>query len=255
MAKQSGLGYRFFIDGFDISGDTAAINKVSMASAVQDVTDITLSAHARQYTLRDGEISVNCFFNPSAARSHIALKNNFASGPTDAIAMLFCGTTVGTPVAALQGRQVNYTQARSQNGDLLMTADVKGDGFGTEWCEALTPGAITDASPANGAGFDGQLAGLVGVSSSFGLSAYLEVFSLAGTSITVKLQDSADNVTFADIAGAAFTAVATPGPGQQRIETSLTATVRRYVRAISTGTFTNGVYACAFSRYLAARDP
>jgi hypothetical protein len=56
----------------------------------------------------------------------------------------------------------------------------------------------------------------------------------------VKLQDSADNASWADITGAAFTAVTT-GPQAQRIETARGGTVRRYVRAVTvtTGGFSN----------------
>jgi len=87
------------------------------------------------------------------------------------------------------------------------------------------------------------------VSSLFGAQAYLQVASVVGTSATVKIQDSADNSTFADVTGLTFTA-ATPGasPQTQRLATANNATIRRYVRAITTGTFTSAIFAVAFMR-------
>lgn len=255
MAKQSGLGYNFYIDGFDISGDVGAFSKIGAPTVMLDVTGIDKSAHERINGHAGGEIDFNAFWNTAVGREHLALKNNDVSPGVDIIAMLHTGLTVGSAVACVLGKQPTYDWNRGKDGSLLGTVQVVSNGFPLEWAEALTAGKQTDAAPANGASIDGQNYGLVGVSSAFGLSAYLQVFSLAGTSMTVKLQDSADNAAFADIAGASFAAVASPGPGTQRIEIGLTATVRRYIRAVSTGTFTNGVYACAVCRYLNPRDP
>jgi len=81
------------------------------------------------------------------------------------------------------------------------------------------------------------------LATAFGLQAYLHVFAITGTDVTIKLQDSADNATFADLAGGAFTQV-TSAPGWQRIALSNTATVRRYLRVATTtvGGFTNAAF-------------
>lgn len=83
----------------------------------------------------------------------------------------------------------------------------------------------------------------------FGAQAYLEVTAFAGTDVTVKVQDSADGVTYADLAGAAFTAVTAANQGQ-RIAISNAATVRRYLRASTTtsGGFTSATFAVAVVR-------
>lgn len=65
----------------------------------------------------------------------------------------------------------------------------------------------------------------------FGAQAYLHVFGFTGTDATVTVQHSADNSTWATLA--AF-APSTSGPGYQRVATSNTATVNRYLRAITT---------------------
>lgn len=82
-----------------------------------------------------------------------------------------------------------------------------------------------------------------------GLQAYLQVFSFAGTDVTVKLQHSHDNGVadaFADITGGGFTQI-TSGPTVGRIEVAAGTEIKRYVRAVTvtTGGFTSLVFAVA----------
>lgn len=72
-----------------------------------------------------------------------------------------------------------------------------------------------------------------------GFQAFLHVSGFTGTTATVKLQDSADNVTFTDVTSGAFNAATTTTPQAQRIAVGGTAVVRRYVRMATTGTFSN----------------
>ena len=77
----------------------------------------------------------------------------------------------------------------------------------------------------------------------FGLQAYLQAFALTGTSYTVTLQHSHDNGgtdAFAAITGAAFAAVSSV-PTTERIATAAIE-IKRYVRAVTTGTFTNAIF-------------
>ena len=76
-----------------------------------------------------------------------------------------------------------------------------------------------------------------------GLQAYLQAFALTGTSYTETLQHTHDNGgtdAFAAITGAAFTAVSSV-PTTERIATAAIE-IKRYVRAVTTGTFTNAVF-------------
>lgn len=86
-----------------------------------------------------------------------------------------------------------------------------------------------------------------------GLQAYLQAFSFAGTDVTVKLQHSHDNSTFADITGGGFTQI-TSGPTVERIAVAAGTEIRRYVRAVTatTGGFTSLVFAVAVNVNLTA---
>jgi len=117
---------------------------------------------------------------------------------------------------------------------------------GLDWGRLITAGKRTDTvatSPATGTDFN--LEG--GATTLFGWQAWLHVFAFTGTSVTVTLQDSADNSAFTSLTGGAFTAVTT-SPGFQLLLGGRTATVRRYIRAITTGTFSNFQFGLQFTR-------
>lgn len=87
-------------------------------------------------------------------------------------------------------------------------------------------------------------------STNFGASAYLHTFGVTGTSMTVTIQDSADNSTFATLIAAFTTVAAGVISAERKQSTTATAIVRRYVRAITTGTFNPGIFAVGFTRHL-----
>lgn len=83
----------------------------------------------------------------------------------------------------------------------------------------------------------------------YGAQAYLQVTAFTGTDVTVKVQDSADGTTYADVTGLAF-AQTTAAHTAQRIATANNATIRRYWRAvtITSGGFTSATFAVAVVR-------
>jgi hypothetical protein len=237
MAKQSGLGDNFYLGGYDLSGDTASLDEVGGGPAVIDVTGIDKSAFERIGGLRDGRIEWTSHFNRGTGTdgSH----NFMATLPyADRQAMYFRGTTLGNPVACLVGKQLNYDWTRADDGKITIKVHIDGNGYGLEWGRSLTAGVRTDTAATNGTGIDTT------ASASFGGQAYLQVFSFTGTDVTVKIQDSADNATFADVAGFAFTQV-TAGPTVERIALGNTATLRRYLRAVTVTT--GGVTSVSFA--------
>lgn len=230
MAKQSGLGQNFYVDGYNISGDVGSIDSLGSPMDVQEMTGIDKSGYERVGLLRDGALEFTSFFNPTAGQEHTAL----SSLPTAARLVTWTaqGTSIGHAAASLQCKQVGYDWKREDSGALTISTECQADSYGLEWGQLLTAGVRTDTtatSPATGLDTTASLA--------FGLQAYLHVFAFTGTSVTIKLQDSADNATFADITSGAFTAVT--ALGAQRIAIATGATVRRYVRVITTGTFSN----------------
>jgi hypothetical protein len=234
VAKQSGLGDNFYVGGVDLSGDISALDQISTARAVIDVTGIDKSANERIHGIKDGGFAFTSFFNPSAGQAFPTLK---ALPTADVACSYFRGTTIGNPAASCIGKQINYDGNRTDSGELTFKASVQGNGYGLEWGRMLTAGKRTDTTATSPATGVDTLA-----SASFGAQAYLHVFAFTGTSVTVTLQDSADNISFTAMGTPMVFAAATT-VGTQRISIANTSTVRRYVRAITTGTFTNAVFA------------
>jgi hypothetical protein len=239
VAKQSGLGMNCYISGYQISNDTTALGTIRGGHAVIDVTGIDKSAYERIGGLRDGEISFTTAFNVAAGQEHPALST---LPTTDAHVMVTVGTAIGSEAACCVAKQVNYDPTRGQDGQLTFAVQALPNAFGLEWGNLLTAGVRTDTTTTNGTALDGTAA------TSFGWQAYCQVFSVTGTSVTVKLQDSADNSTFADVTGGGFAAVLAGARGQERIVSASGATLRRYVRAVTTGTFTNAQFAVSVVR-------
>jgi hypothetical protein len=237
MTKKSGLGHYLLVDGYDLSGDIGSLGNIGGGPAALEVTGIDKSAPERLGGLRDGRIEFDAWFNDAAAHAHPVLS---ALPATDRQLMYLCGQAIGSAAANVIAKQVNYDPTRAADGAFTIGVSAQGNGYALEWGEQITPGVRTDTSATNGASFDN------GAASSFGAQIYLQVESVTGTSVTVKIQDSADNSSWADLTGGAFTAAT--GRGVQRIATANNATVRRYLRVATSGTFSSAVFAVVLVR-------
>lgn len=237
MSKQGGLGDALYYGGYDMSGDVQALGNIGGGPALLDFTDISKGAMARQGGVRDGRIEWTSFFNPGIeANAAHGLLSALPRG--DILITYGRGTSLGADAACLNGKQVNYDGTRGNDGAFTFAVSGEANAYGLEWGRLLTAGMRTDTAATSGASIDTT------ASLSYGAQAYLHLGAFTGTDITIKIQDSADNATFADVTGLAFTEV-TAAPATQRIAIANTATVRRYVRAVSvtTGGFTSATFA------------
>jgi hypothetical protein len=235
MAKQSGLGDALFVHGYDLSGDIQSLGRIGGGPALLDITAINKAAMERLGGLRDGAMETTAFFNPTADQAH----DRFSALPTTDVILTYCrGTTLGNPAAAIVAKQANYDPTRGTDGALTAAVNAEANGYGLEWGEQLTAGKRTDTTATDGTGVDFAAA------TAFGLQAWLHVFAFTGTSVTAKLQESSDNGVgdaWTDVTGGGFTAAT--GITAERIQTTRALAVERYLRVVTTGTFSNAVFA------------
>lgn len=246
MSKQSGLGDNIFVDSADLSGDVGSVDTISGSVALLDVTGINKSAYERLGGQRDGNIEFTSFFNDATGQAHPTLKPNVFTGLVNRQVTYCRSTTLGKPAASIVCRQVDYAPTRGSDGAFTIKVPAPANGFGLEWGEQHTAGKRTDGSATNGTGVDSG-----GASTTFGLQAYLHVFSFTGTSAVVKLQESSDNAVgdpYADVTGGAFTTVT--AATSERIVTATNLTVERWLRVVTTGTFSNLVFSVNVVRNL-----
>lgn len=237
------MGDNFWVDGFDLSGDIGSLGRIACPMTVQDTTPINMSAMRRIGLLHDGGIDFTAYWNPGVAAD--AAHNVLSTLPTTDRALQYCrGTTAGAPAAAMIGKQITYDGNRPNDGSFTLGVNAVANGFGLEWGQQLTAGKLTQGAAGNVASVD-----QITVSTAFGWAAYLQVFAFTGTSITVAIEDSANNTDWTALSGATFTAASAVGSERITAGPTSTATVRRYVRVATTGTFSNAVFGVNFVRY------
>lgn len=232
MPKQSGLGDNLYVNGVDVSGDVGSLGRVGGSMEVLDVTAINKSAFERLGGVRDGSIEFSGFFNDAPLQLHQTLRGLPTS---DVQVAYFRGTAVGNQAAVCIAKQANYDPTRGTDGSLTVAVQALANGYGLEWGQQLTPGKVTIGAAGNQPSID------TGGASAFGAQAYLQVLGFTGTSATVAVQDSADNSAFAAVTGLTFAAAT--ATGTQRLETARNATIRRYLRASVSGTFSSLTFA------------
>jgi hypothetical protein len=243
VAKQAGMGDQFLIDGTDLSGDTASLGSIHGGPAPIDVTAINKSAYERLGGLRDGGIDWVSFFNPTNAHPKLS-----ALPTADVITSYFRGTAIGNPAASMVAKQVNYDPTRDQAGAMTFAVSAVPDGLGLEWGKNLTGNGTTelrtDATATTGAFFDD------GAATAFGGQAYFHLITFAGTSVTIDIQSATTSGGAYSTTG--LTSAALVAPGAQRVTVSNVTTINEFLKVVTTGTFTNAVFAVVFARNLTA---
>jgi hypothetical protein len=235
MAKQSGIGDKFYVGGRDLSGNVTSVDTLMARRAVLDTPTIDSSGMVRLQGQADGEIAVTSWFDDGTNLEHAA----FSALPTGDIVVLYCrGSAADSPAAGLVAKQINYDGAKSQDKALAMNVQCLGQGTSLEWGVLLQAEATHSSATSSSSKDDSS-------SSSNGIAAYLQLLDINSGAPTIKLQHSANNSSWSDLI--TFTAVSDGSePAAERKEAS--GTVNRYLRATSTGTFSNAKFVIMYRR-------
>jgi len=237
MAKQSGLGVRLYAAGYDLSGDANALNNMGYSQAMLDVTSLQDSAMSRIAGLSDGTLSVNGWFE--ATSNHAVWTSNSGNLPSaDQVVVVGFGTALGDACIGMNAKQASYNVTRAPGAAIATVAEYQSTaGQQLDFGVLLTTGPKqTDASATDSTSVD------QGAGTSAGAVGYIEAMSIGSGSATVKIQSSTNNTVWSDLI--TFTAVT----AQTSERLAVTGTVNRYVRVITSGTFTNLVFVVGFAR-------
>jgi hypothetical protein len=244
VAKQTGLGDRLLVDGVNLSGDIGALDSITSMREEIENTGIDKSAKERLLGQRDGAMEFSAFFNDAATTgAHVNLKT---LPRTDRVITYCRGFGTGSAAASMVAKQIDYAGERDDKGAFTFKVESLANAYGLDWGVQYTNGLRTDTTATNGSSVD---AGATPGTTNFGLSAYLHVISFTGTSCTVTLQESSDNGVgdaFTNVTGGSFGAQT--AVGASRIATSATLAVERYLRVVTTGTFTECTFLVAVTR-------
>lgn len=251
MAKQTGLGDNLWVDGVDLSGDVGSASEVGGGNSPLVVTGIDKFAPERIGGLLDGRINFTAFFNDALgppAQAHQTLRTrpttdrvvSYAKGPQG----------IGSQVFSMEAKQINYDGTRGDDGSFTFDVEAQSTDFGGMWGTLLTAGKRTDTAPTNGAGVD------FGAASVHGMRIWFHCFAFTGTSVTITVQESQDNGGADPYATAlgGFAVAVFSAPGALMIGNSSSA-IERWLRVITTGTFTSATFAVIVERPAVATFP
>lgn len=245
MAKTHGMGDQLWLGGVDLGASTNSLSRIGGGPAPLDYTDITQSAYERKGGLRDGSMDVVSYWDPTVAHPVYS-----ALPRTDIIVTYAHTTLIGGPSANLIGKQVNYDGNRAQDGGYLLNVQALANAYGLQWAFQATAGMRTD-SAATGAGSVSPLDQGSASPGAFGGVMWVHLKAFTGTSVTIALHESSDNSGDAYAAVTGATTGALTSIQAMRVELGAI-NVERYLKVVTTGTFSNAVFSVSFARHRTA---
>ena len=247
--KSTGMGAALWIAGYDLGASTNSLSRIGGGNTPITMTDITQSAEERHGGLRDGGMDIVSYWNPDALGSHAL----YSTLPTSDVVATYAAYTpaIGVPSASVIGKQINYDGNRTQDGGFLLNVQALANRYGLNWGFLATAGMRTDASATAAAAVTAFDQGSASPGT-FGLVMFVHLKSLGSGTPTIKLQESSDNGAdaYTDVVGATTGALSS-APTAVRVATGSIA-VERYLKVVTTGTFTDAVFAVQVYRHRVA---
>ena len=238
------------VDEFDLS---TYFNSVDISHTIDTAETTGFGSTSRSYIvgLRDGTISLSGMFAQDTDGSDEELAAILGSATTPIVTVKHGGSTIGNRATVAKAHETSYAISSPVADIVTVTADFNASTDTTsnlllsiaEGVQLSTGGSIAFGSLGNLASHDST------ASSSNGGVANLHVTAntVAGGTTTIKVQDSADDSTWADLI--TFTAVgASTVTSQQSV---VTGTVDRYLRVTASTAGSSGSisFHVAFARF------
>jgi len=236
-----GKNVNVFIDEFDFS---TYFNDVSASTTVDTAETSAFGTSAKTYVVghRDGTVSLSGMFEGTASTGTDEFFDNALGNATKALVIVAPeGHSNGAGAIMLEADDTSY-EVSSAIADIVQASAEFQSTDAVEHGKILSTGSTVSAT-GNGTGVDN------GASTTNGGAGFLSVpVNTRNGNITVKIQHSADDSTFADLV--TFTVVSSTSTTSEKIEVADSTTVNRYLRvnytvAGSTGSATPVV---AFTR-------
>lgn len=213
------------IDGYSVLGVTTEL-KEEFEAETEETTPFGSSAETHAFTgVTSAKLEQSGFFDDDAGSSNDALVAG--NGLLRVVCYGVEGNTIGKNFVGFSGAlQTKYKRSVKVKELHKASAEYIGSGAMDEGKILHAHGAETAAGNTKSTSVDNA------AESTAGGAGYLELsaLTLGGyDDFHLTIQDSADNVTFADITGGAFT-VNTTAPAAQRL--TIAGTIRRYTACI-----------------------
>lgn len=232
MAFVHGKGAAVLVDEYDLS---AFLNSYDGAATADTAEVTTFGNGAKAYVggLKDATISLSGFFDGSTGAVDEVLQA--ALGGSALITLCPAGAgTIGNRCSLADCISTSYSVSAPVGDAVTVSAEAQVSG-------GMLPGVVLASLVARTA--TGNTSSVDnGASTANGAKAFLHVTAFTGTNVTVKVQESADNSTWADcITFAQATGVTSEAA-------TAASTIDRYLRVNISGTFTSVTFAVAIAR-------
>lgn len=237
MAFSHGSAGKVYVNGRDLS---AYLHSATVAATADTAETTCFGASYKSYIsgTKDGTISAEGYFESSTGSVDPTLNTALGASTQSLWTVYPQGeSAIGSASFHAQAVETSYSASMPVDGVVSVSAEAQSSSS-IEAGVCLHVLGAESTGTTNSASYDGS------ASSTAGASAILHCTAITASSAVVKIQDSADNSSFADII--TFTSITTAGSSER---VAITGTVRRYVRATVTvtgaGSFT---YTVSFSR-------
>ena len=231
MATVHGLTTEIWLGAYDVS---TYFNSASVPSDRDevDVTGFTATGKTSVLGLKNGMVELGGFFYGGTGEIDEQLSGYFAGSTATPFTLMIGGDTLGNPARIANLLQTAYTIGANVNDAAKVTAGGKANGGAPRALVLHANQAETTTD------FEVGVDWGAASTTSAGFIATLHIFAISGgITVTCKIADSADNVTYADVTGGGFTAATAIGSEYL----TGTASVRRYTRSAWTITGTGSV--------------
>ena len=221
----------------------AFLNDASASADVEVAETTSFGSSAKTYLvgLRDGTVSASGMFDGAAGAVDEVLSASISSDTLAPVTIGYNGTTLGNRVTILKAKTTSYEVSTPVGDVVAVSYSAQADG-GLDQGVSLAALASVSATT-TGSSHDNS------ASSANGGVAQLHVtVNTRDADATIKIQHSADDSTFADLA--TFTVVATTVVTSERVIVASGTTVNRYLRAVNTLSAGTGsiTYQVSFAR-------
>lgn len=228
---QAGYNAAIFVAQYSLGAYFNSLD-VERSVAMLETTTFGQSSKTRIPGLKDGTAKASGYFDGTTGAVADAFAAALALSGGVAATFAPLGDTAGNIAYLGKLHEGKYSAKLAVAG--LVSTDgewsTQGNGLFVPLAQGVMHHALAAISGTiTGTSQDGT------ASSSTGWRATIHVTAASGSSPTLdaKLQDSADNITFADVTGGAFTQLTTTG-SQVLYSAAVTTTLRRYVQLVYT---------------------
>ena len=232
MAFIHGKNTAVLIDEFDVS---AFFNSADVAATTETAETTTFGNSAKTYIagLRDATLSLGGMFDGSANAVDDVLAAALGGSAIFSVMPQGAGA-IGNVAKLADAFATSYSVAATVADAVQVSAEAQVTG-------GLLPGfVVADLAARTGAGQTAALDN--GASTANGAKAFLHLTAFSGTDITVKIQESADNLAWADMI--TFTLAS----GVTSESQTAAGTIDRYLRVDISGTFSSATFAVTLAR-------